>query len=81
MITTANIPDDLELHEGDEFLLRAVAKNGALMITRFTRTASESERAHVSTPSNFTRKWAKTMAIVTDPDDIILSHINAKHVK
>lgn len=81
MITTATIPDDLELHEGDEFLLRAVAKNGALMITRVTRTAADPVQAQASTPSSFTRKWASTMAIVTDPDDMILSHINAKHVK
>jgi hypothetical protein len=81
MTTTATLPDDLELHEGDEFLLRAVAKNGALIVTRVTRSAPDPLREKVSEKSAFTTKWGGTMAKVIDLEDVILSHINAKHVK
>lgn len=81
MTTTATLPDDLELHEGDEFLLRAVAKNGALIVTRVIRSAPDPLREKASEKSSFTTKWGSTMAKVADPEDVILSHINAKHVK
>jgi hypothetical protein len=81
MTTTAILPDDLELHEGEEFVLRAVAKNGALMITRVISATPEPTHAIATTKSSFTSKWGSTMAKVTDPEDTILSHINAKHVK
>jgi hypothetical protein len=81
MTTTAIIPDEFELHDGDEYILRAVAKNGALMITRVIRPAPEPLHSQTIAKSSFTSKWGNTMAKVTDPDDIILSQINAKHVK
>ncbi len=81
MTTTAILPDDLELHEGEEFVLRAVAKNGALMITRVIRTAPDPVHVEATAQSSFTSKWGNSMAKVSDPDDTILSHINTKHVK
>lgn len=81
MTTTATLPDDLELHEGDEFLLRAVAKNGALIVTRVIRSAPDPLREKAPEKSSFTSKWGSSMAKITDPEDTVLSHINAKHVK
>lgn len=81
MTTTATLPDDLKLHEGDEFVLRAVAKNGALIVTSVLRTAPHTFFGTPSVKTNFTAKWGGTMAKVTDADDVLLSHINEKHVK
>jgi hypothetical protein len=81
MNTTATLPDDLELHEGEEFLMRAVAKNGTLIVTRVIRSAPHSLRAKASEKFSFTTKWGSSVAKVTDLEDVILSHINANHVK
>ncbi|MGL4400732.1 MAG: hypothetical protein ACRCXD_12745 [Luteolibacter sp.] len=81
MTTTATLADDLKLHEGEEFVLRAVAKNGALIVTSVLRTAPDPLPGKPSRKTNFTAKWAGTMTKVTDADDLLLSHINEKHVK
>jgi hypothetical protein len=81
MTTTATIPDDLKLHEGDEFVLRAVAKNGALIVTSVLRAEPDPLPEKPSGKTNFTAKWGGTMAKVTDAEDVLLSHINEKHVK
>jgi hypothetical protein len=81
MTTTATLPDDLKLHEGDEFVLRAAAKDGALIVTNVLRTAPYPFYGTPLGNMNFTKKWGGTMAKVTDPEDELLSHINEKHVK
>ena len=81
MTTTATIPDDLKLHEGDEFVLRAVAKNGILIVTSVLRAEPDPLSEKTAGKTNFTAKWGGTMAKVTDTDDVLLSHINEKHVK
>lgn len=81
MTTTATLPDDLELHEGEEFVLRAVAKNGALIVTRVIRSSPDPLHGTPPGKSGFTTKWGGSMEKVSDPEDVILSHINAKHVK
>lgn len=77
MTTTATLPDDLELREGDELVLRAVAKNGGLVVTGVILTMPKVEPEN----SSFSAKWGGTMSKVTDPGDVVLTHINEKHVK
>ena len=81
MTTTATLPDDLKLHEGDELVLRAVARNGGLIVTGVLRTEPNPLAGKPSPKTNFTAKWGGTMAKITDAGDVLLSHINEKHVK
>lgn len=81
MTMTATLPDDLKLHEGDEFVLRAVARYGGLIVTGVLRAEPDQLPGKPSPEKNFTAKWGGTMAKITDAGDVLLSHINEKHVK
>ncbi|MES2708867.1 MAG: hypothetical protein V4726_19895 [Verrucomicrobiota bacterium] len=80
MTTTTTLPDDFELHEGEEIDFRAVAKNGTLIITQVLRS-----RAIPHLPERagalFSEKWGGTMSRSINPEDARLAAINEKHVK
>ena len=85
MTTIATIPDHLELREGEEFDLRAVARNGVLVITRVLRTHGQKmqpvpDSAAAARPL-FSEKHGGSVKPVIDPEDARLLHIHAKHVK
>ena len=82
MITTATLPDDFELRDGEEFDFHAVAVNGTLVVTRVIRSNPVSTTEGKTTrPANFAAKWGRSMAKIEDPGDVLLTHINEKHVK
>jgi hypothetical protein len=81
MTTIATLPDHIELRDGEEFDLRAVAKNGALVITRVMSAGRLSKAVKAPEKLTFTQKWGGTMSKIEDPDDFFLTHINEKHVK
>ncbi len=82
MTPIAPLPQNLDLHEGEEFDLKAVAKNGVLVVTRIMRLHVESKPAVKPTGKpTFSQKWGGTMSKVEDPTDPLLTHINEKHVK
>ena len=92
MTTTAILPDHFELHEGDEFDLHAVAKNGSLIITQVRPLSRTSRREEQHLRERQARKDAafKTFAVgvsitpaLTDQDldDARLEYLMEKHVK
>ena len=78
MHTTATLPDHVELHEGEELDLRAVARNGTLVITRVLRSRMPSPPA-TALGALFSDKWGGSMRKIIDPDDARLTAINEKH--
>ena len=84
MITTATLPDDFQLREGEEFDFHAVAVNGALVVTRVIRSQPAPPEDQPRRPAHspgFAAKWGNAMAKIEDPGDAVLTHINEKHVK
>lgn len=92
MTTTATLPDHFELHEGEEFDLHAVAKNGMLVITHVLRSRSSSPQ--IREADRQTRRDAafKNFSIGIqpplenpptdeDPEDARLQYLLAKHLK
>jgi hypothetical protein len=81
MTTTATLPDDFELREGEEFDFHAVAVNGALVVTRVIRSIPPSPEGSPTRQAGFAAKWGNSMPKIEDPSDELLTHINERHVK
>ena len=84
MITTATLPDNFQLREGEEFDFHAVAVNGGLVVTRVIRSQPAPPEDQPGRPAHapgFAAKWGRSMAKVENQNDTLLTHINEKHVK
>lgn len=82
MKTTATLPDHMTLLEGEEFDLRAIAKDGGLVVTRIISSGRILGTEYKKTGTlTFAQKWGGAMQKIEDKSDPLLSHINEKHVK
>ena len=77
----ATFPDDLQLQDGEEFDLHAVAKNGGLMVTRILHRETPKKSVPTAVRQKFSEKWRGKFPVIGDSNDPIIARLNARHVK